>query len=114
MHPLILQQLAADRINDMIAKADNRRQARQARRARPSRPSRQRTRHSLPRTQAEPPRTAATTAVAAIPAPADPAFRPGPPVSVTARAVSSTGTIPVHFELVEEVLFFVMCSTWSC
>ena len=30
MHPLILQQLAADRINDMIAKADNRRQARQA------------------------------------------------------------------------------------
>ncbi|MGO9506243.1 MAG: hypothetical protein ACLPXZ_02475 [Mycobacterium sp.] len=69
MHPLILQQLAADRINDMIAKADNRRQAREARRARQSRPSRQRTRHSLPRTQAEPPRTAATTAVAAIPAP---------------------------------------------
>ena len=69
MHPLIMQQLAADRINDMIAKADNRRQARQARRARPSRPSRQRTRQSLPCTQAEPPRTAATTAVAAIPAP---------------------------------------------
>jgi hypothetical protein len=34
-------------------------------------------------------------------------------VSVTARAVSSTGTVPVHFELVEEVLFFVTCSTWS-
>ena len=65
MHPLILQQLAADRINDTLAKADNRRQARQARRARPSRSSRQRTRHSLPRTQAEPPRTATTPAVAA-------------------------------------------------
>ena len=39
---------------------------------------------------------------------------PGPPVSVTARAVSSTGTMPVHFELVGEVLFFVMCSTWFC
>lgn len=35
-------------------------------------------------------------------------------MSVTARAVSSTGTMPVHFELVEEVLFFVMCSPWSC
>jgi hypothetical protein len=38
---------------------------------------------------------------------------PGPPVSVTARAVSSTGTMPVHcepvFDPVEEVLFFVMC-----
>ncbi len=75
MHPLILQQLAADRINDMLAKADNRRQARQARRTRPSRPSRQRTRHSLPRTQAEPPRTAATTAVATNQAPG----RPGLP-----------------------------------
>jgi hypothetical protein len=38
---------------------------------------------------------------------------PGPPVSVTARAVSSTGTMPVHVELVEAVLFFVMCSPWS-
>lgn len=40
---------------------------------------------------------------------------PGPPVSVTARAVSSTGTMPVHFErfeLIEDVLFFVMCSPW--
>jgi hypothetical protein len=27
---------------------------------------------------------------------------------VTARAVSSTGTMPVHLELVEEVLFVVM------
>jgi hypothetical protein len=39
---------------------------------------------------------------------------PGPPVSVTARAVSSTGTMPVHFEVVGDVLFFAMCSTWSC
>ena len=65
MRPLILQHLAADRVNDMIAKTDRQRQARQARRARPSQRSRQRTRHSLPRTQAESPRTAATTAVAA-------------------------------------------------
>jgi hypothetical protein len=31
-------------------------------------------------------------------------------VSVTARAVSSTATMPVHFELIADVLFFVMCS----
>ncbi|BDT93203.1 hypothetical protein IFM12275_31790 [Nocardia sputorum] len=36
---------------------------------------------------------------------------PRPPVSVTARAVSSTGTMPVHFEAVEEVLLFVMRTT---
>ena len=77
MHPLILQQLAADRINDMLAKAGNRRQTCQARRARPSRPSKQKTRPSLPRTQAEPPRTAATTAVAAIPAPGRPGLPAG-------------------------------------
>jgi hypothetical protein len=34
MNPLIMQQLAADHINEMIAKADDRRQARQARRVR--------------------------------------------------------------------------------
>ena len=34
MNPLIMQQLAADHINEMIAKADDRRQARQARPAR--------------------------------------------------------------------------------
>ena len=77
MHPLILQQPAADRVNDMIAKADNRRQARQMRRARPSRPSRQRTRHSLPRTQAEPPRTAGTTTADAIPGPGRPGLPAG-------------------------------------
>ena len=34
MNPLIMQQLAADHINEMVAKADDRRQARQACRAR--------------------------------------------------------------------------------
>lgn len=34
MNPLIMQQLAADHINEMIAKADDRRQASRARRAR--------------------------------------------------------------------------------
>ena len=34
MNPLIMQQLAADHINEIITKADDRRQARQARRAR--------------------------------------------------------------------------------
>jgi hypothetical protein len=34
MNPLIMQQLAADHINEMIAEAGDRRQARQARRAR--------------------------------------------------------------------------------
>jgi hypothetical protein len=34
MNPLMMQQLAADHINEMIAKAEDRRQARQARRAR--------------------------------------------------------------------------------
>ena len=77
MHPLILQQLAAGRVNDMIARTDRQRQARQARRARPSRRSRQRTRHSLPRTQTESPRTAAITAVAASQAPGRPGLPAG-------------------------------------
>jgi hypothetical protein len=34
VNPLLMQQLAADHINEMIAEADDRRQARQARRAR--------------------------------------------------------------------------------
>jgi hypothetical protein len=34
MNPLIMRQLAADHVNEMIAEADDRRQARQARRAR--------------------------------------------------------------------------------
>ena len=34
MNPLIMQQLATDHLNEIIAKADDRRQAHQARRAR--------------------------------------------------------------------------------
>ena len=41
MHPLILQQLAANRVAEMIARAGGRRQERQARGARPARTSRQ-------------------------------------------------------------------------
>ena len=39
MHPLILQQLAADRVNDMIATAADSRRAREARRTRRARTS---------------------------------------------------------------------------
>ena len=73
MNPLIMQQLAADHINEMIARAADWRQPRQVRRARPSRTSGQRAQHGLPRTQAEPLRASAGTAIAAVPAPAGPA-----------------------------------------
>jgi hypothetical protein len=53
MHPLILQQLAAGHVNDMIAAATGSRRARQARRTRRSRTSRLRARLGLPRSQAE-------------------------------------------------------------
>ena len=53
MHPLTLQQLAADHVNDMIAAAQARGRARQARRTRRSRTSRLRTQLALPRSQAE-------------------------------------------------------------
>ena len=53
MHPLTLQQLAADHVNDMIATAAGSRRARQARRERRSRTSRLRTQLGLPRSQAE-------------------------------------------------------------
>jgi hypothetical protein len=68
MHPVILQQLAAERTNDMIAKADGWRRARQARRARQSQTSGPMTRDGLPRAQAEPGRPSASTAAAAVPA----------------------------------------------
>ena len=41
MHPVIMRQLAADRIGEMHAKAENERQTRQARRARRRAPSAQ-------------------------------------------------------------------------
>ena len=53
MHLLILEQLAADHVNDMIAAAARSRRARQARRTRRSRTSRLRTQPGLPRSQAE-------------------------------------------------------------
>lgn len=67
MHPFILQQLAAEQVKDRLATADEARRARQARRARRSRASRQRTRLSLPGTQAGLERRSATIA-AAVPA----------------------------------------------
>jgi hypothetical protein len=53
MHPLILQQLAADRVNDMIATAADSRRAREARRTRRARTSGRRTQPGLPGTQPE-------------------------------------------------------------
>lgn len=67
MHPLMLQQLATARRNEMVANAGDWRQARQMRRARPSGTSRPRTRPGLPRTQAEPRRASADTAIAVRP-----------------------------------------------
>jgi len=53
MHPLILQQLATDRVNDMIATAADSRRAREARRTRRARTSGRRTQPGLPGTQPE-------------------------------------------------------------
>ena len=53
MHPLILQQLAAGRVNDMIATAARSRRAREARRTRRARTSGRRTQPALPGTQPE-------------------------------------------------------------
>ena len=53
MHPLILQQLVTDRVNDMIATAADSRRAREARRTRRARTSGRRTQPGLPGTQPE-------------------------------------------------------------
>jgi hypothetical protein len=53
MHPLILQQLVTDRVNDMIATAADLRRARGARRTRRARTSGRRTPPGLPGTQPE-------------------------------------------------------------
>jgi hypothetical protein len=76
MHPLIMQQLTADHINEMIARAAAWRQPRQVRRARPSRTSGQRAHHGLPGTQAEPPRASASAVIAAVPAHRGPRLGP--------------------------------------
>ena len=59
MHPVMRQQLAAERAKDMTAKVDDRRRARQARRARQSRTSRLMTWFGLPRTHTVPGRPSA-------------------------------------------------------
>ena len=74
MHPLILQQLAADRVSYMIAQAEDWHLAHQARLARRSPTPRQKTRPGLPRTQAEIELPSANTAAPAVPA----AGPPGP------------------------------------
>lgn len=74
MHPVMLEQLAAERVKDMLRDADDARRAGQARRARRARPSRHTARPGLPRTLAEPGRESANTETAAVPA----AHRHGP------------------------------------
>jgi len=65
MHPVMRQQLAAERVSYLIAQAEARRLARQARlAARRSRTSTQMTPPGPPRTQTDTERPAATTAVA--------------------------------------------------
>ena len=74
MHPVILQQLAAERVSYMIAKAEDWHLVRQARLARRSRTSRQKTRPGPPRTQAKIERPSENIAALADPA----AGTPGP------------------------------------
>jgi len=68
MHPVILQQLAAERVGYMITKAEAWHLAHQARLARRSRASRQKPRPGLPRTQAEIEQSPANSAACAVPA----------------------------------------------
>jgi len=65
MHPVMLQQLAAERITEMIADADDAWRARQARRGRRSRTSVHMTRPELPRMHAELQPASPDTAIAA-------------------------------------------------
>ena len=62
MHPVIRQQLAAERVSYLIAQAEGWRLARRARLARRSRPSRPVTPPGPPRTQADTERPAARPA----------------------------------------------------
>lgn len=74
MHPVMLQQLAAERVREMIANADDARRARLARRGRRSRTLVHTTRPDLPRMHAELQPASPSTAVAALSA----ADRSGP------------------------------------
>ena len=62
MHPVMRQQLAAERVSDMIAKAEAWQLARPARLARRSRTSTQMTQPGPPRTQTDTERPSASTA----------------------------------------------------
>ena len=73
MHPVIVQQLAAEHVKEMIADTDDARRARQARRTRQSRASRHTMRPGR-RALAEAGLASASTAVAAVPV----ASTPGP------------------------------------
>ena len=68
MHPVMLQQLAAERVREMIADADDARRARQACRARRSRAPAHMTPPDLPRRHAELQPASPDTAIAAMPA----------------------------------------------
>jgi hypothetical protein len=68
MHPLILHQLATDRVNDMIATAAGSRWARQARRTRRAPTPGRRTQPGLPGTQPGLPPAASPTRPAPSPA----------------------------------------------
>jgi hypothetical protein len=67
MHPEILRQLAAERISEMTADADDARRARQARRGRRSRPPVHMARSDPPRVHAELQPASPDTAIAALP-----------------------------------------------
>lgn len=74
MHPVMLQQFAAERVRERIADADDARRARVARRGRRSRTPVHTTRPGPPRMHAELQPASPNTAVAAPPTPG----RPGP------------------------------------
>ena len=74
MHPEILRQLAAERVREMVADADDARRARQARRGRRSRTPVPMTRPGLPRTHTGLLPASPSATVAALPA----ACRSGP------------------------------------
>ena len=74
MHPVILRQLAAERIREMIADADDARRARQARRGRRSRTPAHMTQPDPPPIHAELQPASPDTAIAALP----PLSRSGP------------------------------------
>ena len=67
MHPLVLQELAADHISYMIAQAEDRRLARRARLVR-GRTPRKKAKPAVRRTQADPKRPSPTRTVPGVPA----------------------------------------------